>query len=535
MRGISPGTTGRALGWLSLVLLAVPVAAQRPRPPRAPVIHRPAAVGVAASALQGVWEAVNYPEDLTLQEVYFITPDEGWVTGTGTGGVLLHTADGGAHWEVQLGDAAGTERPFESLQFVDRSTGFVVQRTAAGDHSLLRTLDGLTWRVTGTAPQHRTALRFISATVGVTAGHNQILRTEDAGRTWTPVFDCTLPVSSRGLTRTSRCEIGDFSFPTPDLGFAVAGSFDVRGLYLLRTEDAGRTWTGALALADDGQAGIDGREAHLVFTDAQHGYTCLNGGKLFGTDDGGATWEAVPGAGCENLAPIAFADPEVGWAFRYRRMTYTTDGGRRWMSREIPLPASGHGFSLPRRDWAYVVGDHGMVYRYHVVPANAAPPGSLTAPAMPGVPTLLGVQVDSLGEEVGQLAADATAPTGVGRQPADGQAGQAPMTPFIAACCGKRLSRVGLILEAVGALAPEFTTKYRNLNLLAQGLRVATALPEDVASLQSAIRAFQTAPDQPAADAALATVRSVLDGLRAQVDTALQRPSATADTVRGSR
>jgi photosystem II stability/assembly factor-like uncharacterized protein len=526
MRDLSSRRPWPALSLLALTLTAGPVAAQRPRPAR-PARHPSAAVrvGPAAPAYQGIWEPVSYPEDVELDEAFFTTPEEGWVTGMGTGGVVIHTADGGAHWDVQLGDPAGNQSRFESLQFVDRSTGFVVQRTGTDDHSLLRTLDGQTWRVTGTAPQHRAALRFVSATTGFTARNNEILRTDDAGRTWTPVFTCVLSVQSKGLTRNARCEVADFSFPTPDLGFAIGNSPDVRGLYSFRTQDGGHTWTAALALADDGQ-GIDGREGHLVFTDSQHGYSCVSG-KLFGTSDGGVTWEGLAGAGCPGKPLVAFADAEIGWAFRYQTMTYTTDGGRRWVSREIPFPASGHGFSLPRRDRAYVVGDHGMVYRYRLVPVGAVPAGALAAPAMPGFPTVLGVQTDSLSDAVGDLQAElaknaGTAPAG-GSDSVSGIA----VTPFVASCCAKRLGRLQLILDAVGGLLPAYTGKYRNLNLVAQGIRVASGLPDEANSLRSAVRDFGGAADQGSAVQALAALRGALDGFRAQVDTALQRSPAS--------
>jgi hypothetical protein len=39
--------------------------------------------------------------------------------------------------------------------------------------------------------------------------------------------------------------------------------------------------------------------------------------------------------------------------------------------------------SLPQRDSAYVVGDHGMVYRYRVVPIEYTAKGALDAPVMP--------------------------------------------------------------------------------------------------------------------------------------------------------
>jgi hypothetical protein len=88
------------------------------------------------------------------------------------------------------------------------------------------------------------------------------------------------------------------------------------------------------------------------------------------------TWHGVPTA--VPGARIEFANP-TGWTM----WAYTTDGGKRWLSREMPFPSGVDAFSLPRSDRGYVVGNHGMVYRYRVVPANYTVPHAINAPPMP--------------------------------------------------------------------------------------------------------------------------------------------------------
>jgi hypothetical protein len=51
-------------------------------------------------------------------------------------------------------------------------------------------------------------------------------------------------------------------------------------------------------------------------------------------------------------------------------IAYTSDGGKRWNTMEVRLPAGINASSLPARDRGYVVGDHGMVYRYRIVPID---------------------------------------------------------------------------------------------------------------------------------------------------------------------
>lgn len=46
------------------------------------------------------------------------------------------------------------------------------------------------------------------------------------------------------------------------------------------------------------------------------------------------------------------------------------------------MPAMVNAFAFPRRDRGYAVGDHGMIYRYRVVPVAEAPQGAIEAPLM---------------------------------------------------------------------------------------------------------------------------------------------------------
>src|SRR5438105_9083607 len=62
---------------------------------------------------KAIWEPVNVKSDIELSSVHFTSPEEGWVSGGRTsmqGGVILHTSDAGANWEVQLGDPQSSDR-----------------------------------------------------------------------------------------------------------------------------------------------------------------------------------------------------------------------------------------------------------------------------------------------------------------------------------------------------------------------------------------------------------------------------------------
>ena len=101
--------------------------------------------------LKAIWEPANVKEDIELESVHFVTPEEGWVAGGRTnmqGGVILHTADAGANWEIQLGDPQSSDRAYYDFRFASPTMGWAVQSTGVGDHKLLH-LDGKEWKDVG--------------------------------------------------------------------------------------------------------------------------------------------------------------------------------------------------------------------------------------------------------------------------------------------------------------------------------------------------------------------------------------------------
>lgn len=524
---------------------AAPTAAQRPVPhPRAAT---PSGAAQLGPRVKGIWEPVGFPEDLDLRDVYFVTPEEGWAAGAA--GTILHTTDAGATWTPQLGgDPHSTEKSIADLRFIDRVHGWAVQDNGfQSAQRLLRTTDGQTWEQIGvldhSSQYNYSDYRFTSPNNGVFLVGEFIYQTHDAGRHWSKVFDCKTKTEIEGLTKEVDCSFNALYFPTTQIGYAVGANRDIEDrFFLAKTEDGGATWTVTLPAGPDMVDSFGSRDEKLFFTDPNSGImTVENGRKIYATQDGGRTWRGVIGVGLNRLA---FADPEVGWSLERSTLSYTSDGGAHWLSRELRFPATVSGFSLPRRDRAYVVGEHGMVFRYRVVPMEFVAAKALDAPTMPVFLTPLDDRVADLERQVGTIdssfqasftadASDATAPTG-GAVPAGGPPpngvpptapgeGSAATSPFISKCCVKRLSAFELVLRAVGGIVPDFLAKYKNLNLLVQGLRTAAVLPEMSDSVRTAFQAFRTAADRPAATTALAGLKSVLASLKAAVDTALQK------------
>ncbi len=333
-----------------------------------------------APRFKAIWEPVNVPHDLELTSVHFTSADEGWVAGGKNGlngGVILHTSDGGAHWGIQIGDVESSDRAYTGLQFLSPTLGWATQSSSVGDHRLLRTTDGKAWIPAGTVAGHRGDYRFVSQDLGFVTYGDAILRTRDGGRKWDPVYHCKVRAEIQGLAREMSCHFEKLFFINAKVGFAVSRALSGgAGCVFAKTEDGGTTWTPSVILP-----GEDAKEGALFFFDQNAGILRIKG-KLYRTADGGKTWNPASGA-AEGKSAIEFTDPRVGWMMSYQSMTYSTNGGQNWVSRSIAFPAMVEAFSLVQRDRGYAVGEHGMAYRYRVVPIDYTSKGMLAAPAMP--------------------------------------------------------------------------------------------------------------------------------------------------------
>jgi photosystem II stability/assembly factor-like uncharacterized protein len=204
----------------------------------------------------------------------------------------------------------------------------------------------------------------------------KVFATEDGGQSWKDVLECRGRVVIEGLARDTACDWQRVQFVTASVGFAIGSVPGVDIVFVAKTADGGLTWSLS-------SAPIKGDPRDAFFVDALTGYVRTgypDSGQLFRTADGGRTWSAIAGSPGKR---IQFADPGVGWAFHYRRLAFTTDAGSRWTSRDVALPASVNAFSFPRRDAAFLVGDHGMVYRYRIVPVDYKSKGMIAAAVMP--------------------------------------------------------------------------------------------------------------------------------------------------------
>lgn len=247
------------VGFLSSVL-SLPAQVTRPQ---ATPAQRPA--GQAKPRYKAIWERVNYTEDLSLNSVYFVSAQTGWVSG-GTGGgagVILNTQDGGKHWGVQWGDPQGKDDAPANFFFLDATHGWVRQ----GYNDLLHTTDGQNWVAGAKIDHYNSDYVFTSEKNGVAiSGGRAIYRTTDGGRIWNVVNQCSVRIQVDGLPRNVECNWDKIHFPTETTGYATAWIDHSDIAVVGKTRDGGATWT--LTLTDVGV----GYPSDVFFLDENIGF-----------------------------------------------------------------------------------------------------------------------------------------------------------------------------------------------------------------------------------------------------------------------
>jgi photosystem II stability/assembly factor-like uncharacterized protein len=366
--------------WMALAWCAGGAAGQKPRTalPR----KTPAASRAERPKFKGIFEPVNYDQDVKLFSVYCADDKNCWAAG-GTsetrGGVLIHTTDAGAHWTLQAGDPQSDDYAFRDLRFVNEHLGFAVQPTASA-FKLYRTEDGEHWLPVGKIDERDSRYFFTTATNGVAAARETIESTQDAGQTWKPVTTCVARVKVNGLTRNVGCQFTALSFPSVSTGYIAAKSYDTNeNTFLAKTTDGGATWS--ILTLDVHDPAADPED--LCFVDDNTGFMRVGAadtGKIYKTTDGGKTWTAIAGSAGDVMR---FSDDKhAGWAFHYSHFGFTGDAGERWSSRQVGFPASPLDSILPRANFGMVVGEHGMIYRYRIVPFEYTSEGMMGAPML---------------------------------------------------------------------------------------------------------------------------------------------------------
>jgi len=234
----------------------------------------------------------DYPE-AKFKDVEFINSSHGWVVGilypdTFSGGIILHTDDGGDTWETQIADDT---QLFLQIDIMNERTAWVT-----GLGCLYFTNDsGESWQtslVGNSRMSGMSTVEFLNATHGWTATSQVLYKTTDGGQTWQNISGWTFNDNPN-----------EMHFLTEDEVWAIG--FD--GIY--HSEDGAETW-------------------EQVFDKGGWSLSFLNENEAWGVSDSSLfhmnqdhAWEALPVPGrvpsfrlrSPYCTDIQFIDDQNGW------------------------------------------------------------------------------------------------------------------------------------------------------------------------------------------------------------------------------
>jgi photosystem II stability/assembly factor-like uncharacterized protein len=265
-----------------------------------------------------------------LDAVSFVDALHGWATGSSetfyeagwkSHGAILHTSDGGLHWEEQGQELAdGLAPELFDVQFLDGQHGWALDKGHYDDTSGGQSL-------------------FLA-------------KTEDGGAHWAWV-----PTGIEGGLAIGFAIVqGGLHFADSQNGWAVGGLGTI-----IHTADGGNSWE--QQALDCGYASCPWHLMHVIFTSSSEGWIAGEGG-FFHTLDGGTTWTARGVGVSGDLHDVAFPTAANGWAVGDRgTIVHSGDGGASWSSVASPTGLSLLGLHCVRSSLCWAVGDFGEILR----------------------------------------------------------------------------------------------------------------------------------------------------------------------------
>ncbi len=301
----------------------------------------------------------------TNNSVFFISPTKGWIVGNN--GKFIYTDNGGTEWKIE---PTNTSDNLNSVYFTSDTNGWIVGNSGAILHYYVSpTLEKSITRVNGNTLANLNSVHFVSEDIGFISGEGIILKTTNAGITWSNIT----PI---GLTDN----VLSIYFPSLLLGVAVTKEGKI-----LRTTDGGLNWA------------IENRSPYsfscVRFYNNNFGWITSNdtstqfNTKILRTIDGGLTWDEHQTP--TELYSISFFNSMIGFASgRFNTAFKTLDGGKMWIPSyyEIGSGLVTSNNQILKSIYAadsltvYTVGTNGQILKTSnggfVMPPTAPPPSN---------------------------------------------------------------------------------------------------------------------------------------------------------------
>lgn len=336
-----------------------------------------AAIGVSAGAQAGPStppRIVELPSAASalVQAVHAVNEQVVWASGHK--GTVLRSRDGGRTWE-RFETPAGDTLEYRDIHAVSADSAWILSSGDGSKSRIYRTTNGgASWRLQFLNPDSAAfydCFSFGNGTTGVAYGdasqkRTNLLRTDDAGATWTLLAPAAVPTPLPGegaFAASGLCVVhGD-----ANTVFVATGA---PGARLFRSRDAGRSWivenTPFTRGTAAGMTGLSFANATLgiaVGADINRLRTDTSQSVVGITRDAGRTWEMrprppLPGA-LAGVTWVPGAGPGVAVAVGFGGAFYTLDEGRSWTTITSTVTA---GVSAAGRT-VWIGGANGKLWR----------------------------------------------------------------------------------------------------------------------------------------------------------------------------
>jgi len=312
---------------------------------------------------------------VSVSDGAFLDGQNGWVIGSGGTMFVIH--DDGLDWAKYL---SGSGDDLRHIHFLSAQIGYAV-----GGNTLLHTTDGgVHWQAiqSTTLPGSMTDIRASDpSTMWVTTspreGNGSIYRSTDGGQSWGSLYDATNGTGFDSLTLAAPSNIWAVGAP---------------GLY--HSADNGNSWSPVSADSDNGRANVAAFFGQLGIVagviDAQGPYFFIAR-----TTDGGATWQTSKGTHPDAYQVSSVAG--VGSSMVLAAQTHygtesaifaSNDLGAHWVAQSLPsgtdvLVAAGYRGITP---WA-LTKDGYFLHFGPLPPADTATPTPYVPPTQTPIPS----------------------------------------------------------------------------------------------------------------------------------------------------
>jgi photosystem II stability/assembly factor-like uncharacterized protein len=300
------------------------------------------------------WIRVPSPTTKWLFKCTFPDSLNGWAVGDS--GVIIHTSDGGANWQLQN---SHVDYFISDLFFLNKRLGWAIANDFFfnGTTILKTTNSGVNWTVSRYPDTTKVlyTIYYLDSLNGFLGGYQGVvLRTSDGGNSWSE-----MDVDSGTV---SYFPIEKFAFFNPQYGLACGGIMDVSGVIWIST-NFGSSWksspVGPEPLYD------------ILWRDSLRTFSCGGdyefGGSFLKSYTGGEVWDynylEIFGVarklafrtGYEIWVPMGFS----------QRWALTVDTGNTWI--EMPAPDTSGIYDAVFIDSAtgWAVGTNGSIYKYN--------------------------------------------------------------------------------------------------------------------------------------------------------------------------